>query len=34
MLHDSFLKTLRDQARNLLTWSVGVVAYVAMLMAV
>ncbi|HEY5387084.1 MAG TPA: ABC transporter permease subunit [Thermoleophilia bacterium] len=34
MLRDPFFKTLRDQARNLLTWGLGAVAYVAMLMAV
>jgi ABC-2 type transport system permease protein len=31
MLHDAFLKSLRDQWRALLWWSLGVAAYVAML---
>lgn len=34
MLHDPFFKTLRDQARNLLTWGIGVAAYVLLLMSV
>ena len=34
MLRDPFLKNLRDQARNLLTWGIGAVVYVALLMSV
>jgi ABC-2 type transport system permease protein len=34
MLRDPFLKSLRDQARGLIVWVIGVAAYVALLMAV
>jgi len=34
MLRDPFFKSLRDQARNVLTWGIGVVVYVALLMSV
>ena len=34
MLHDPFLKSLRDQARGLIVWVVGIAFYVALLMSV
>lgn len=34
MLHDPFLKSLRDQARGLIVWVIGVAFYVALLMSV
>jgi ABC-2 type transport system permease protein len=34
MLHDPFLKSLRDQVRGLLVWVVGIAFYVALLMSV
>ena len=34
MLRDPFLKSLRDQARGLIVWVIGIAAYVALLMSV
>jgi ABC-2 type transport system permease protein len=34
MLHDPFLKSLRDQARGLIVWVIGIAFYVALLMSV